>query len=299
MLAGARLLLLFVEVASGALRWQRALLPCLIFLGLAALFVGSQWRWLAKVVAAIAEAIILAVIIYGFRQRHGSDQRPLEMRVLEIAGLFLPEMAARTFTGEMILLRSAWLGVTRRVSQMTPEGFGYVQGSLLPVLPLIVLLGSPADLFLIREILRIKSPIWTAILTLLDLWAVAWLYGLVVTMRLRPHQLIGGQLHVHKGFLAWATIDLSTIKSMTVIGPGVEIKAHRPPLHNADLSIPGGPKVEFELTRPVTVEHWFARRPRAATNIWISVEDAQGLCSAIKHADHACNEVNTEIPGSP
>jgi len=236
-LCGLRLVFILIDLARGAMRWQRSIFPSIILLALVSIFGGGQSTLLVKIAAAALEIGVLGSVIYIAATGEKAGNRSFEERLMERVQLFIPISLARYLVAETLILRAAFVGLFGR-SGNVPQGFGYVENSIFRVLPLIILFCSPVDIVLVHIVLRIKSPVWTTILIGTDIYALAWAYGSLVTMRLRPHEIVGKYLHVHKGIYECASIALASIRSITVL-PRSRIEKKE---GDADLSLRGTSK---------------------------------------------------------
>ncbi|MDE1938227.1 MAG: hypothetical protein KGI68_04330 [Alphaproteobacteria bacterium] len=277
LLCGLRLVFILIDLARGTQQWQRAILPSLILLALVAMFGGPQSRLLVKIAAATVEAGILLFVIYVAASRRKDDGRRLEERLIERLQLFVPLPFARFLVAELLIVRAAIGGLFRR-GRGAPRGFSYVENSIFPVLPLIILFCSPVDLVLVHLVLRLKGLLWTAVLSGTDLYAVIWAYGTLLTMRARPHEITGEHLHVYKGLFGHAAIALDSIQSTAVLPRSKSPKREG----HADLSLRGTSKVEIRLGKPAQVVTWFVPDPRRFLSVTVSADGPDALCRAIE-----------------
>src|ERR1017187_305676 len=289
LLCGARLAIIAVDVVRVTLKWQRGLVPAMVFLLLISVLGGRHWHAVAQVAAITAElgSLILLVCIVS-RSRH-AHQGPLEDRLLEVIELFFPPLLARYVVLELVVARSALRGISRRAVKLVPGAFGYVENSIFPVLPFVVLLCAPADLALVHLIFRIQSILWSTVLGLLDVWALVWTYGLLTMMRLHPHQIVGVRLHLNKGMLAQSIIDLRTIDAIAVLDENATSPRRGPRHGQSDLSLKGAPKLEIVLREEVRVNRWLTGKSEMCSRIVISADEPQALCVAeITIREHIC-----------
>ncbi len=275
-----RVLFPLAKILRGRLPWQRGIVPTLIWFSVISMFEGSQSRFIAKVAAAAVEVMIIIAVLYMAKMRE-SDRRPAEERILDRIELFFPPLAARLITGEFVILRSAALAALGRFRTL-PDGFGYVENSFMPVLPWLVLLAAPADLLLFHVLLPFGNAAWTYVVSFLDIWVVAWMYGIVVTMRLRPHQVVGGRLLVFKGILGRADIDVSKVRFIASVDDARRYR--KDSVRGTDLSVIGATKLDVQLTDPVEVEVWFYGLHRMSSRIRISADNAGALRAAVESA---------------
>lgn len=280
---GARVLMPLIAIARGKTPWQRGIVPAVLYLSVVSVFAGSESRLLAKAAAVATEIAILGTVLYLARAGNRQNAGPVEERILERMELFFPPLAARLITGEAVILRTAALGIAGRC-RSAPPGFGYVESSLLPWLPWIMVLGTPADFLLLHFLPPLRSASWTFALTLLDVWAIAWTYGLVISMRLRPHRLVDGRLQVYKGILGRAAIDVANLQSVEIVPHDGAGRASKLGRDGADLSVKGAAQLDLELSEPVETLHWFRPAPRNCRWIRISADDAGALREAIDAA---------------
>lgn len=276
LLCGIRLAFVLTDVARGAIGWRRAILPCVVLVAVVSIFSGATSPLFAKLAAGLAELGVLAIAAYVAAPGAKESAVPFEERLFERVQLFLPPSFASILVAEVTILRAAIGGLFRRAA--VPLGFGYAENSLFRVLPLIVLFCSPVDIVLVHVIFHLRGPLWTAMLIGADIYALAWAYGTLVTMRARPHQLRDGHLFVYKGIYARAAIALDSIQSAIALPPS---RARRAEV-GADLSLRGTAKVEIRLARPAQVVKWFVPVPQPVFNVTISADDPGALCSALE-----------------
>ena len=290
---GARLLILALDFCAGLIVWQRILLPAAVILGFATAFLGNTSPLIAKAISGVAEVAVLCAVVYLIKRPSRSNCNPFEFRLLEAFELFFPAKIARFAVAELVIVRSAVSGFASIFKPVPVTGFGYVENSFLPMLPILVLLCSPADLLLVHVILKIKGFWWTFFLAFIDIWTLLWLYGLAVSMRLRPHRIADGSLYVCKGFLACANIQLDLIRSVSVektesLAP-LWKQLLRSRKDGADLTVPGAPAIELRLSRPVAVTKWFRFEPTSSSIVRISSDQPDILCTEIQRAKSNVN----------
>ncbi|MDE2181699.1 MAG: hypothetical protein KGJ78_01620 [Alphaproteobacteria bacterium] len=278
-LCDIRFVLILIDLVRGARPWQSAIFPSIVLLVLMAAFGEQQSALLAKVAAATAELGVLAVIVYLAARPKEKDDRPLEERLTAQLRILIPLPLARIMVTEMMIVRAAVSSLLRR-RDVKPDGFSYAETSAFKVLPLLLLLASPVDIALTDLVLRafhVTGEIWAAALAATDVYAIIWIYGMLVTMRERPHAIADEHLQVYKGIFAHAAISLETITSANVMR-----RSKRARNGSEDLSVRGATKIELTLKRPVEVTKWFVPDSASALSVTISADDPGALCRALK-----------------
>ena len=279
LLCGARFVFLVADLVRGAMTWRRAMFPAIVLLGVVAAFGGYQSRLLMKIAAGLAEAGILGFAIAVAVSRSRDDTRPFEERLIDRLQLFVPLQLARFAVSEMLILHAAVTGLFRR-GRKSPQGYSYVENSIFRIMPLLILFGSPADVFIIDLVLRalhVKGWLWTALLTGSDLYLLLWTYGMLVTMRERPHEITERYLRVYKGIFGNAAIALDSIEAAALVPQAKAGKTEG----CADLSLRGTSKVEIRLSRPTRVVRWFVPEPEQISCVTVSADDPNVFCRAI------------------
>lgn len=280
LLCGARFVFVLIDLARGALLWQRAIFSFFILLAVASMFGGHWSSVLVKIAAAMAETGILAFVIYTAATHRKDDRRSLEERLIEWMQMFFPLPLARIAVSEMMIFRAAIVGLFRR-RQRAPQGFSYVESSLYRILPLLLLFGAPPDIFitgLVLKALKVNGLIWPALLAGTYFYTVVWAYGTLVTMRARPHEITSKYLHVRKGIFGSAAIALDSIRSATALPPSKSRKREG----TADLSLRGTSKIEIQLSKPTQVTKWFVPDMGRFLCVTVSADDPHAMCRAIE-----------------
>ena len=79
-----------------------------------------------------------------------------------------------------------------------PGGFGYNESSFFQIVPLPPILETPLERLLVDRALGMTNLAIRIGLAVLNIWAVLWIYGMGVTMKLRSHRISPGDLHLHQ-----------------------------------------------------------------------------------------------------
>lgn len=269
-----RLALLATDIEAGRRAWQRAVIPVLTLAK--ATFHGRHEGLITWLILGLAEVATLVVLIVVFRRTspESSDLLP-EQRAAAYLSKFVPEAAARWIATEMVILWSAITALLRgfRIHRVT--GFGYAEGATMAMLPVLVLIASPADFLLLRVLSH--NRIVELVFFFLNIWGCLWCLGIYITMKLRPHTLAGEEIAVHQGILGHAKIPLRLVTHAKKIdGP---IKGDSV----ANLSVHGSEMVMVSLAESVEVYKLFRGAPLKATGIIVSVNEPAKFIQKIFH----------------
>ena len=278
-LCGMRFALIVVDLVRGIRPWQRAIFPSIVLLVLLATFAGQDSALLAKVAAAIVEVGLLAVIVYLAARPKQKDDRPLEQRLTAQLQTMIPLQVARIMVTEMVILRAAASTFLHR-RRSTPEGFSYAETSVFKILPLLLLVAAPVDIAITDLVLmafHVTGEIWAVALVATDVYAIVWTFGMLATMRERPHAITDELLQVYKGIFGHAAIALETIASANVLHRSQGVRAD-----SEDLSVRGTAKIELTLKKPVEVTKWFVPDSVRVLSVTLSADNPNALCQALK-----------------
>jgi hypothetical protein len=176
---------------------------------------------------------------------------------------------ANPFAVEAALLRAL-----RRFATRVPHPPGHAYGSGSPLVAFACL----APFLLLGEGLALDQFIhgaaWRIVHWSLSAYAVLYLFGIVASVRERPHRIADGTLTVACGALASAKLPLSAIEEVTVIADDAEV----PPEER--LFLPGTSRVRLRLKTPQRISRLFGR-PRQVHGIVVSADDPTSFCKAI------------------
>lgn len=273
------------QVLGGELPWGRLLLPGLIFIeGVEALVhTGPGWLWAKAATVVVLELAILVAAAQVWRHpAQGAGQWPEEQLATRLEGFLAPRLA-RVLSVELVILAGALrflAGGWRR--QAAAGGFSYHRestlGALLMALPVMVL----ADLLLMEVLLRRLSPWIRWTVHGLDLYGLLWVVGFWASLRLRPHRISAGMVHLHRGVVGRATFPLAQVADLVSVPPLLEGEERRAFLGGAaPFGARGGPEVLVKLSEPFTPIGLFgARRPLASAVV--AVDDAQAFLGAFR-----------------
>jgi hypothetical protein len=281
-ICGLRIVILFADVLRRQRPWQRAVIP---ILAIVKVMLPNGHIPVISVTVAATELAFLAFLWRAIPTRSEASASGLsrdlpEDRLRVSLCAFVPEMAAKLMAVEWVVLSSAVRCICNRLRTRPRRGFDYASASVFSALPAIILILAPADLILLRGLLRIQSHIFDLALMALDLWSVLWFYGIYVTMRERPHAIRGGCIEVHQGILKSASVPLIEIHATEGFPAGSFVRSAR---RGAKLTVPGAPCVRLDLAAPVTVRRVWGPDVQSATLV-VSAADPKALMNGIKSA---------------
>jgi hypothetical protein len=119
--------------------------------------------------------------------------------------------------------------------------------------------GSSVEVVVVEVVLRHLDQPWAEALRVpmlvLGIWGVVWMLGMLASHRVRPHLLIGTELHVRSGARTWLVLRLETVEATRTVEhevPGVIRSLHI----DGELALVGvgsRTNLEMTLTGPTTV----------------------------------------------
>ena len=268
LLGGARLALMIPDIRRGAEPWQRILVPGIVLLQVAVVLAGLASRLLIGVVTGVLEVALLgcAAAFTIRRYERAKDGRYPEEVLAESLAFFVPPMVAQAIAGEMANLGYALYGIARGFRLREPAGFSYLENSIVPYLTLAALFESPPEILLLHKLLRIQSAMVTAALIGVHVWAVLWVYGMYVGMRMRPHRASDGEIVLNRGALGTIRIAASTIASISPVTGGSE------PAADLKFTVKGPPRLFMMLREPVRARRFLRGLSHPALTLLISVD---------------------------
>jgi hypothetical protein len=261
LIAAVRIGFVIARLRCAPRSWTQAILPAVIL----SFAPGGSYAVRFLVLEALAVGIAVYAIVDSIR---GPTPHTLpENRIAAALSRFFPAFASRWIAVEMMILYYALYGVLHLFRIPTRPGFGYTAESNIRFLPLIFAVAGPPEVLALDALIPVRLALLRLCLHILEVWAFLWIYGLYVSMRLRPHAIDGGVLRVFKGILGSAAIpveDIRDVEGNAVIekGPG-----------RADLSLRGTATATIRAGRPVQVTRLFGTRTLSAKTVAVSIDD--------------------------
>lgn len=241
--------------------WTQAILPAVIL----SFAPGGSYAVRFVVLEALAVGIAAYAIVDSIR--HPTPRTLAEDRIAATLARFFPAFASRWIAVEMMILYYALYGVFHLFRIPTRPGFGYTAEANIRFLPLIFVVAGPPEVLVLDAVIPVRLVVLRLCLHILEVWAFLWIYGLYVSMRLRPHVIEDGVLRVFKGILGSASIPVEDIREIEVNaaiekGPG-----------RAALCSRGTATATIHAGRPVQVTRLFGTRAISATTVAVSADD--------------------------
>ena len=276
-----------LQARRGDLPWGRLLLPGVLFAeGAAALLrPGPAWLWTRAATLAALEGVLLVLAWRVWRQRGAEAEGWPEARLALRLEAFLPPRAARMISVELVVLAGALRFLAGGWRQRPAEGgFSYHRdsslGAILVALPALIL----ADLLLVEVLLR-HGPAWLRwAVHGLDAYGLLWLLGFWSSLRLRPHRVADGQLHLHRGILRQARVPLAGLIHVAPVSSLLEGPERKAFLGGAvPFGARGGAELLLSLDEPVAPLGLFGPG-RPVTRLVVAVDDGPAFQAALTAA---------------
>lgn len=196
----------------------------------------------------------------------------------------MPVALARIAAREMTLVAHARLGL-RAFAQAPPSSdASYVGGSKVALGAVVLAIAAVPDAVFLLLLVPHAYVVLAIVLSLLDVWAVVWLFGLYGTMVARPHDLNSGLVTLHNGLLQSVTFAPEHVSDTIVRG---RIKRRSLPRElredAAFLGFGDIPILQIDLREPASVDHAFAQQHRPVRRIFVA-SDAPEQLQARLHA---------------
>jgi hypothetical protein len=238
--------------------WTQAILPAVIL----SFAPGGGYAVRFVVLEALALGIAAYAVVDSVR--NPTPNTLPEDRIAAALSRFFPAFASRWIAVEMMILYYAFYGAFHLFRIPARPGFGYTAEANIRFLPLIFVVAGPPEVLVLDAVIPVRLVVLRLCLHILEVWAFLWIYGLYVSMRLRPHVIEGGVLRVFKGILGSAAIPVEDIRD-------IEVNSARP--GGAALSLRGTATATIHVGRPVQVTRLFGTRVTSATTVTVSADD--------------------------
>jgi hypothetical protein len=261
LIAAVRIGFVIARLRRAPKSWTQAILPAMILC-----FAPSGSYAIRLIIVETLAFGIAGYAIADFVRNRVPHTLP-EDRIAAALSRFFPAFASRWIAAEMIILYYAFYGVFHLFRIPPGPGFGYAAEATIRYLPLIFVVAGPPEVLVLDAVIPVRLALLRLCLHILEVWAFLWIYGLYVSMRLRPHAIEDGVLRVFKGILGSAAIPVEDIRDVEVNavidkGPG-----------RAALTSRGTATATIHLGRPVQVTRLFGTRSINATTVTVSADD--------------------------
>lgn len=194
----------------------------------------------------------------------------------------MPLGLARFAAREMTLLAHARIGLRAFALPQARCDTSYVGGSKVALGAVILAVSVVPDAVFLLLVIPHAYLLLAVLLSLLDVWAVVWLFGLYGTMVARPHDLSSDLVILHNGLLQSATFSLKYVDDMTVRGRFKRRSLPRELREGAAFLGYGDiPMLQIDLCEPVSVHHAFTPGPRLVLRIFVASDAPEQLQARI------------------
>ena len=266
------------------LKWA---LPVLLLGNIVLVWSGVLPAQTALIVGAVAEGLLLIVggrqIWMAVRRYRGDRAAGLDLEAALEEGLtvFLPRPAARLAALEPRL----WITLVRWLARrpLGPDTYPYAKRSVLGAFLAVAVLSAPVEIFAFE--LLIPWPLVRVLFLLGSIYSTLWLVGLYAGMKMYPHRLAAGGLHLYQGLQAGATIPYTQIAAVEAVrhkSPGGKDGLQAVPAEGAAyLAVGGRTDVTLHLRQPVVIAGLLRPTP-PVTTVYLAADDGPALARAIQ-----------------
>lgn len=277
-----------VEVSIRVVRKQvpagHILLPAIIFIQLLRVGIGGASRVGLFVCAAVFEICVL-VFAVALLRRAGTRTpgSALEDHFERVFAQFLPERLAAFVGCEVVLLWEGMRWVARRFRRLPVSGFGYLDQSLIAVLPIAAPVLCIAEEIVLAVLLRHQA-LWIRLSVVgIDIWAILYVFGIYATCQARPHQVASQSVRLEQGILGRCEFDPALVVEATP-----ELEPARKDPGAVRLTLKGSPAVKVQFSQPVAVKRMLRGEQKFCTVV-VSADDPIALCRALREAQAGAN----------
>lgn len=195
---------------------------------------------------------------------------------------FMPVGLARVAAREMTLLAHARIGLRAFALPQASCAASYAGGSKVALGAVILAVAVVPDAVFLLLLIPHAYIALAVFLSLLDVWAVVWLFGFYGTMVARPHDLNSGRITLHNGLLQSATFAPEHVGETTVRS---RVKRRSLPRElregAAFLGFGDLPILQIDLCEPASAYHAFTPQPRSVLRIFVASDAPEQLQARI------------------
>ena len=275
-----KLSIVSIKIRNKKLPWQQFILPAFLLTQLLLLTTDKISSIQAIATIAFVEVILVSGVIIAVRRSIKTSEN-YQTSLQNSLSLFLPPKIAQWMKVEIIILSAAFYGISRFFRIPVESGWSYWKKSAFPLIFVMLVLVSPVEFLVVDILLNIKSIVVQVGSVFLYLWSLLWVYGFWVTVKLSPHQISEEEICLHKGALATTNFSLNLIKSVRIIPPKTIGEEEPKIMNGAKFTVPGTPRVELILKKPVEIRNSFLVDVYSADSILISVDEPDKFCREI------------------
>jgi hypothetical protein len=255
------------------------LLPAIILIQLLRVSIGGASRTGLFVSGVVFEICVLVFAVVLLR-RSGARAAGsvLEDHFERVFMQFLPERMASLVARDVVLLWEGLRWAGRGFRPFPVSGFGYLEQSLISVLPIAAPVLCIAEEAVLGVLLRHQAPWIRLSVVAIEIWAILYVFGIYATCQARPHQVTRQSVRLEQGIFARCEFDPALLVEARPIP-----EPRRKEADTVRLTIKGSPTVKVRLSEPVAVKRIFRGEQRFHTLV-VSADDPAGLCRALREA---------------
>ncbi|HZC66596.1 MAG TPA: hypothetical protein VE545_08475 [Candidatus Dormibacteraeota bacterium] len=272
-----------VEVSIRVVRKEapagHILLPAIIFIQLLRVSIAGASRMGLLVFAAVFE---IGVVVFALSLLRRAGARvagsALEDHFERVFAQFLPERIAALMARDVVLLWEGLRWAARGFRPVPVAGFGYLEQSVIAILPIAAPILAIADEVVLGVVLRHQA-LWIRLgIVGLDIWAIVYVFGIYATCQARPHQVTSQSVRLEQGIFGRCEFDPALLVEAS---PEPELIRKDPGA--VRLTLKGSPAVKVQLSHPVTVKRMLRGEQQFQT-LLVSADDPGALCRALREA---------------
>ena len=278
--SGVKLLELSIRAFRREIPVGRVLLPAILFVELLRISLAGASRAGLIVCATVFEACLIVFALTLLRRAGKSEHAELEDHYQKVFAQFLPQRAAAFAACELVLLWEGLRWAARGFRRRPVSGFGYLEQSLVAMLPILLPIVSIGDEIVLGAFLS-NQALWLRLGVVgLDLWAILYVFGIYATCQSRTHKISHESIRLYQGIFGRCEFAPSLLAEFFPCSPS-DLPRKEP--GTARLALKGAPVVRIRLTQPVTVRRMLGR-DRTSQVLLVSADDPAALCRALREA---------------
>jgi hypothetical protein len=272
-----------IEISIRVVRKQapagHILLPAIIFIQLLRVSIAGASRIGLFVCAAVFEISVLVFALVLLRRAGArAAGSALEDHFERVFAQFLPERLAAFVAREVVLLWEGLRWAARGFRPLPVSGFGYLERSVIAVLPIAAPILAIAEEIVLGVLLS-HQRLWIRLSVVgVEIWAILYVFGIYATCQARPHQVTSQSVRLEQGIFGRCEFDPAL-----VVEASPEPKQARKDPGAARLTLKGSPTVKVQLSQPVTVKRMLRGEQKFHTLV-VSADDPGALCRALREA---------------
>jgi hypothetical protein len=255
------------------------LLPAIIFTQLLRIGIFGASRTGLFVSGVIFEICVLVfAVVLLCKAGARSAGSALEDHFEPVFAQFLPERLAAFVACEIVLLWEGMRWVARGFRRLPVSGFGYLDQSLIAVLPIAAPILCIAEEIVLAALLHHQA-LWVRLSVVgIEIWAILYVFGMYATCQARPHRVTRQSVRLEQGILGRCEFD-----PVLLVEARPEMETPRKATDAVRLTLKGSPAVKVQLSQPVAVKR-ILRGVQNFHTVIVSADDPGALCRALRDA---------------